>query len=160
MPREQLTFDDESLPVMVPRNDKPLVPVALERVRKLREHLINILQDLRKSKHLERVASPLRGEPTGFPAIVARSACSLCKGWCCRNGDDDAFLDDRTLACVRLGKPGYDGTGALATLSRPRAAGRLPGLHASSTATTAAHWTGQCGLMCATPTIAVASALS
>ena len=38
-------------------------------------------------------------------ARVARTACSLCKGWCCRNGDDDAFLDDRTLARVRLAGP-------------------------------------------------------
>jgi hypothetical protein len=36
---------------------------------------------------------------------VAQTACSLCKGWCCRNGDDDGFLDDRTLARVRVAKP-------------------------------------------------------
>jgi hypothetical protein len=39
---------------------------------------------------------------------VAQTACSLCKGRCCRNGDDDAFLDDRTLARVRLAKPVTD----------------------------------------------------
>ena len=37
---------------------------------------------------------------------MAETACSLCKGWCCRNGDDDAFIDDRTLSRVRLARPG------------------------------------------------------
>ena len=98
-------IDDDSQPVMVPRNDKALVTVAPERVRRLREHLIKALRDLRMAKHSERFASPVRAEPTGFAAQVARTACSLCKGWCCRNGDDDAFLDDQTLARVRLARP-------------------------------------------------------
>ena len=29
--------DDDSLPVMVPRNDKAAVPISLERVRRLRK---------------------------------------------------------------------------------------------------------------------------
>jgi hypothetical protein len=97
--------DDDNLPVMVPRSDKPLVAVSPERVRRLRVHLIKELAELRKAKHLDRFATPERPGPTGFAATVARSACSLCKGWCCRNGDDDAFLDDRTLARVRLARP-------------------------------------------------------
>jgi hypothetical protein len=105
MPRRHSVIDDESQPVIVPRSEKPLAPVAPERVQRLREHLVVILQDLRKSRHLERFASPLRPPPTGFQAVVAGSACSLCRGHCCRNGDGDAFLDDRTLARVRLAKP-------------------------------------------------------
>jgi hypothetical protein len=60
------------------------------------------LSDLRKAKHRDRIASPEPPEPTSFPA---HSRLSLCKGWCCKNGDDDAFLDDRTLTRVRLAKP-------------------------------------------------------
>jgi hypothetical protein len=56
-------------------------------------------------KARERSVSPLRPEPDGFAARVARIACSLCKGWCCRNGEDDAFLDEQTLARVRHGNP-------------------------------------------------------
>jgi hypothetical protein len=100
--------DDDSLPVMVPRSDKALVAISPERVRRLREHLIEVLRELRTSKHSEHSASPMRPEPTGFAARVARAACSLCKGWCCRNGDDDAFLDDRTLARVRIARPDLD----------------------------------------------------
>jgi hypothetical protein len=94
--------DDESQPLMVPRNNKDLVPVSLARMRRLREHLIKELADLRKAKHLESFAAPTRPEPTGFAVRVAQTACSLCKGFCCRNGADDAFIDDRTLARVRL----------------------------------------------------------
>jgi hypothetical protein len=105
MPRRHSVIDDESQLVIVPRSEKPLAPVEPERVQRLREHLVAILQDLRKSSHLERFASPLRPPPTGFHAVVAGSACSLCRGHCCRNGNDDAFLDDRTLARVRLARP-------------------------------------------------------
>jgi hypothetical protein len=103
--RRNFSAGDDAQPVMVPRNDKALVAIAPERIQRLREHLIEALRELRTAKHLERFASPVRAEPTGFAARVAHTACSLCKGWCCRNGDDDAFLDDRTLARVRLARP-------------------------------------------------------
>ena len=79
--------DDDSLPVMVPRNDKAAVPISLERVRRLRKHLVVTLRSLRTTKNPEHSVSPLRPEPEGFAARVARTACSACKGWCCRNGD-------------------------------------------------------------------------
>ncbi len=93
--------DDDSLPVMVPRNDKAAVPISPERVRRLRKHLVVALRALPTIKNSEHSVSPLRPEPEGFAARVARTACSLCKGWCCRNGRDHAFLDERTMARVR-----------------------------------------------------------
>ena len=39
---------------------------------------------------------------------VARAACSLCRGWCCRNGGDDAFLDDQAMARLRRDRPQLD----------------------------------------------------
>jgi hypothetical protein len=105
MPRTSPSIDDDSLPVMVPRNDKRLVPVSPERVQSLRQHLIEALSDLRKARRIERLASPTVPEPTGFPAIVARAACSLCRGSCCKYGGDHAFIGDRTLARVRLANP-------------------------------------------------------
>ena len=106
--RRRDIVDDDSLPVMVPRSDMVLVPTSASRVRWLREHLIETFQELRKAKHPERLASSLRPEPSGFAASVARTACSLCKGWCCRNGGNDAFLDDRTMARVRIARPDMD----------------------------------------------------
>lgn len=91
--------------MMVPHNDKAMVAVSPERVRRLLEHLSRELDDLRKAKRMDRLASPETPGPTGFAGTVAHSACSLCRGWCCKNGGDDAFLDDRTLARVRLAGP-------------------------------------------------------
>jgi hypothetical protein len=93
--------DDESLPVMVPRNDKETVPISPDRVRRLRKHLILTLRAMRAMKKREHPPSPLWPEPEGFAARVAHTACSLCKGWCCRNGEDHAFLDETTMARVR-----------------------------------------------------------
>src|SRR5712671_862190 len=99
---------DDSLPVMVLRNDKATVPISAERVRRLRKHLIVTLRALRKLKSPEHSVSPLQAEPEGFASRVARTACSLCKGWCCRNGKDNAFLDEGTMARVRCAKSALD----------------------------------------------------
>jgi hypothetical protein len=93
--------DDDSLPVMVPRNDKAAVPMSPERVRRLRKHLGVLLRALRTMSKPEHSVSPLLPEPEGFAGRVARTACSLCKGSCCENGKDHAFLDEGTMARVR-----------------------------------------------------------
>jgi hypothetical protein len=100
--------DDDSLPVMVPRNDKAAVPISPERVRRLRKHLVVTLRALRTMENPEYSVSPLRPEPEGFAARVARTACSLCKGWCCRNGEDHAFLDEGTMARVSRARLALD----------------------------------------------------
>lgn len=96
--------DDDSLPVMVPRNGKAVAPTSPERVRRLDKHLCAVLRALRTTKKSEHSISPLRPEPEGFAARVARTACSLCKGWCCSNGEDHAYLDEATMARVRRAK--------------------------------------------------------
>jgi hypothetical protein len=105
--------DDDSLPVIVPRNNKAAVPISPERVRRLRKHVLVTLRALRMLKCPEHSASPLRPEPEGFAGRVARTACSLCKGSCCRNGEDHAFLDERTLARVRCARPALDARATL-----------------------------------------------
>src|ERR1700761_3542311 len=94
MSRKNLIIDDDALPVMVPRNHAPLVEVPSERVRKLSEHLDQELADLRRAKQRERPGSSETHEPTGFAARVVQTACTLCKGVCCRNGGDHAFLGE------------------------------------------------------------------
>jgi hypothetical protein len=105
MQRRSVSVDDDSLSVLVPRSDKALVPTSAARVRRLREHLIEML---REATALEKAPSPYPPEPTGFAAGVARAACSLCRGWCCQKGGDDAFLDDQTMARVRRDRPQLD----------------------------------------------------
>ena len=49
--RQAFGTDDDSQPVMVPRSDKALVAVLPERVRRLREHMIKTLRELRAAKN-------------------------------------------------------------------------------------------------------------
>ena len=96
--------DDDSLPVMVPRSDTGLAAIAPERVGRLREHLIRHYENCEQRSIGSGWLRP-NARNLWLEGRVARTACSLCKGWCCRNGDDDAFLDDRTMARVRLARP-------------------------------------------------------
>ena len=105
MPLKLPDSDNDYLPVTVPRSDKPVVPVSPERVERLRQHLLETLRDLRKARRIDRLVSSVSPEPDGFRSVVARTACSLCRGSCCRHGGDEAFLDERTLARFRVAKP-------------------------------------------------------
>jgi hypothetical protein len=110
--------DDYSEPVMVPRSDRALTPTSPERARRLREHLMITLREMKDREHS---VSPPRTEPEGFAARVAHAACSLCQGWCCKGGGDHAFLDEPTIARVCRERPGLDAH-AVARLY----AGRVP----------------------------------
>ena len=99
---------DGTQTVMVPLNRKALVAMPAERVRRLRKHLVESLRGERELKHPARSASPVRPEPEGFVGLVARTACTLCKGWCCKGGEEHAYLDERTMARVRRARPELD----------------------------------------------------
>ena len=99
--------------VMVPLNQKPLAATPAERVRRLRKHLVASLRAMRTMKHPEKSASPLRQEPEGFAGQVARAACSVCRGWCCKGGGDHAYLDERTMARVRRAREELDARAVL-----------------------------------------------
>ncbi len=97
--------DDGSQPVMVPRSDKVLAPTSAERGRRLRKHLVAALRALRTMPDRQRSVSQAPPEPEGFAARVAQTACTLCKGWCCKGGGDHAYLDEQTMARVRDARP-------------------------------------------------------
>ena len=99
--------------VLVPLSRKQPVPVAPERVRALRKHLVASMRAMREMKHPERSASPLRPEPAGFIGLVARTACGMCKGWCCKGGGEHAYLDERVMARVRRAQPELDARAVL-----------------------------------------------
>ncbi len=101
MPSRDHTVDEDALPVMVPRSEKRLVATPAERVQRLKAHLAQALDGMSPSDG----PAPIRPEPAGFPAQIIRSACTLCRGWCCRNGGDDAFLDACAMARVHHAQP-------------------------------------------------------
>jgi hypothetical protein len=91
--------------VTVPLNTKPLAPTPPERVRRIREHVVRTLRSLRRIKPEEQYVSPLRPEPQGFAGTLARAACTLCAGYCCKGGGEHAYIDERDLARVRQAHP-------------------------------------------------------
>jgi hypothetical protein len=93
---------DDPHPLIVPRNDRKLVPVAPARIRKLKRHLIEALRAAPPKAGPADTPPPL----TGFTARVAQAACTLCRGWCCRNGGEHAYLDERTIARLCRATPG------------------------------------------------------
>jgi hypothetical protein len=94
--------------VVVPLNRRALVPMEPERVWRLRKHLVQSLRAMRTMKRPVESASPLRPEPDGFIGKVARTACSLCRGYCCKGGGDHGYLDERVMARVRQAQPELD----------------------------------------------------
>jgi hypothetical protein len=90
----------------VPWNNRSLVSTPPERVRNFRKHLVRTLRALGMATQPRQDPSPLRPEPAGFAGTVARTACTLCAGFCCRDGGDHAYLDGRDLARVRQLRPG------------------------------------------------------
>jgi hypothetical protein len=94
--------------VTVPLNRRALAPTDPERIRRLRRHLIQSLRAMRVMKRPVESASPLRPEPEGFLGTVARAACTLCKGWCCKGGGEHGYLDERVMARVRQARPELD----------------------------------------------------
>ena len=95
-------------PVVVPLNNRALVPKEPERVWQLRRHLVQSLRAMRTMKRPVELASPQRPEPEGFIGKVARAACSLCRGFCCKGGGNHAYLDERVMARVRQAQPELD----------------------------------------------------
>ena len=104
---DEAAADDQET-VMVPLNRKALGPTSSERVRRLREHLVASLRAMRTMKDPVGSASPLRAEPDGLTGKVARVACTLCRGFCCKGGGEHAYLDERVMARVRQAQPELD----------------------------------------------------
>jgi hypothetical protein len=107
-------MDDDDLPVMVPLNTRALSPMDPERIRRLRKHLVQSLRAMRTMKRPVESASPLRPEPEGFAGDVARAACTLCRGFCCKGGGEHGYLDERVMARVRQARPELEARAVIA----------------------------------------------
>jgi hypothetical protein len=90
---------------MVPLNSRALMPMDPERVRRLRKHLVQSLRAMRTMKRPAEGTSPVRPELEGFVGEVARAACALCRGFCCKGGGEHGYLDERVMARVRQARP-------------------------------------------------------
>lgn len=106
-------FPGEVKTVTVPRNDRVLAAIAPDRIRKLREFLAEAIRAVRTMKPASPSDTPPLPQPKGFAARVARTACALCRGACCRDGGEHAYLDDQTMARVRRARPDLNARGVL-----------------------------------------------
>jgi len=97
--------DGARVDVIVPYQDRPLLPPSPERVRRLRRHLVDSLRDLRAARRPDRLIQPRTAEPGGDAAAVMRAGCAACRGHCCLGGGEHAWLDERTMARVRRDRP-------------------------------------------------------
>ncbi len=113
MRRQNPDTDDDTQPIMVPRSERALAPTPTERARRLRRHLVTALRAVRVMPAPAQAEAPPPTEPVDFVARVARTACAMCKGWCCKGGGDHAYLDERTLARVRAEQPDLDARAVL-----------------------------------------------
>lgn len=93
--------EDDARPLIVPLNNRALVPTSADRVRRLRKHLLETLRAWRDTSPPAPSVSVFPPELDEFAARVAQAACTLCKGWCCKGGGEHAYLDERTMARVR-----------------------------------------------------------
>lgn len=84
--------------VHVPLFDGLLASVPEARRRKLLAHLVQTLRNLARQR--ETQPAPHVAPPHGALQKVAQTACALCGGWCCKAGDNDGYLDERSLARV------------------------------------------------------------
>lgn len=94
--------------VTVPAYAGTLAPASRHRIRRLRRHLIEAMRAQREMRRTDQVALVVAVEPGGFTGTVARTACALCRGWCCSKGGEHAYLDERTMARVRGARPELD----------------------------------------------------
>ncbi len=94
--------------VMVPAYSGTVAPAGRDRVRLLRKRLVEVMRGAREARPAEPTAAVDAPEPSGFSGSIARTACTLCRGWCCRNGGEHAYLDEASITRVRQARPGLD----------------------------------------------------
>jgi hypothetical protein len=122
--RKQMTDRDgapvpASVPLAIlPSNDLPLVRLPEERKGALREHLGAIIAEAfaeaGDGAGGERGAS--EGMPVESPVVEAAliGACALCRGRCCQDGGNQAYLTAGTIRRYIAAHPEQDGEAVLA----------------------------------------------
>jgi hypothetical protein len=83
---------------LLPANERPLAPRVEARVDKLRARLTAIVEGA-PTRVAKEVAKNEEGEVTPGDPLLG-NACATCRGFCCLQGADHAYLNGETLARV------------------------------------------------------------
>ncbi len=122
--RIQPDCDDDSQPVIVPRNDKPLVAVKPDRAHRLREHLIKVIRELRTEKRWARSVSAGLSLPVSRPASHRRPV-RCARGFAAAMATTTAiWMTERWRGCLRHAR--HDRGRFTSPLRWARPGGRLP----------------------------------
>lgn len=87
--------------VELPGFDSPLVPVGAKRRRIFAAFLEGIFAEV--SRPPAKAADAAKQKPQ---ATMFAGACAACRGHCCRNGGNDAYLDETAIAQAWARHPG------------------------------------------------------
>lgn len=96
----------------VPNCDESLTVLPADRTRKFTEHLKQVLQqateivsELRSSSSVLTEYAHRDWEGEKPPILPVLNGCTTCRGYCCRNGGDTAFLSAGQIAWQLLSDP-------------------------------------------------------
>lgn len=113
--RSLVSDPPESYPLaLVPSNELPLVPLPEARRQEFCGFLRGVIGEALEDGTADRAASsiPRRQEPTPPETRAERAvlgnACAVCRGYCCQDGGDHAYLSADTIRRYRAEHPGAD----------------------------------------------------
>lgn len=97
--------------VELPGFDAPLVPIEPDRRDALAANIRDHIAEVKRPRQLGKQIVPL---PPDEAAQIA-SGCALCRGFCCRTGGDEAYLNPRSIARVWSARPSLTADELVAT---------------------------------------------
>ncbi|MBX3421499.1 MAG: hypothetical protein KF752_08085 [Pirellulaceae bacterium] len=96
----------------VPSCDAPTATLPAERVEKFKQHLRQVLEQaqamLSQPRYVQAVLveyAHRQGQSDMVPLLPVINGCTTCRGYCCRNGADTAFLSAEYIAWQMLCDP-------------------------------------------------------
>jgi len=90
--------------IALPGSVAPLRPPPPERRERFRESVTAAVAASSTPDH--EAMQPIPEADSAPPAATPNAACGACRGLCCRNGGDKAYVDDSTVQRVRALRPG------------------------------------------------------
>jgi hypothetical protein len=95
------------LPVPLPAFQRPLAPLPPDRREAFRQHLRDIIRTAFETPAPDHADETEAGAAEGDAMLpILDTACALCQGRCCRDGENHAYLSADTILRYRARDPG------------------------------------------------------
>lgn len=96
----------EALTVVLPSHDRPILRPHPERRTLFAERLAGVMDDAVADPEGPTGDPPSGEAPAGPADVLARAACTACRGLCCKHGEQHAFIRPATLRRYLKQHPG------------------------------------------------------